>query len=149
LWYLADSLGILNNVLNVLAKSVAVSSEETVATTTSTVQKKRSRTIFLEEETKRARQRDRRTDSFQRNIGTSLTALAISAKEEHLFRLQNRLTDYKLQAMEAEESDGPIGKKMFYESMIKATEQNIQRTLNEIDAMKNPSSGSSSEDDED
>ena len=72
LWHLADEMGVLTNVLNVLSAEVGVDGDN-VHVDTAKVQKKRARELEEKEE-----REDRKT--FRNNMGNALTDLASSSR---------------------------------------------------------------------
>ena len=108
LWHLADSLGILCNVVNVLSKIIAVSLDEPVSTVASITQNKRTRTALLEEERSRATEREGRAMAFQEQVGWSLNSMAISQQEALLLKLQERCDEIQLRVYDATDSEVPI-----------------------------------------
>ena len=93
LWHLGDTLGILDNMLNVLSKDVSVDSEGKVSVNCLLVQKKRKKTLKDEAE------REERA-VFRRGSMRALNELAIAAKQDNYMKLQERGEDYEIRALE-------------------------------------------------
>ena len=106
LWHLADKMGVLQHVLNVLSCEVAGDSDNPPKGT-SKVQRKRKSTIEDEEEREDRRQ-------FRRHISASMSVIAVASHMEALSREEDKVTKYRLEMYRATNID----EKKFFESLV-------------------------------
>ena len=108
LWYLADKMGVLKNVLNILSTDVAADGDR-VHKDTSSIQQARRRNNEDEKEKLERR-------AFRMAVGSSLTAIAITAKQEALRKEEDKVERFTIAAMEADEENNEK-KRKYYDNL--------------------------------
>jgi hypothetical protein len=130
LWYLADKMGVLANVLNML-NAEAGTDTENIHTDTQRVQKCHRDGHDKEE---KAKQR-----AFRLAVGGSLhtlaTTIAITSKEESLRKEEDKLERFQLAYMEAE-ACVDTRKIEYYGMMIDRHRKKIKAFISEINGLK-------------
>lgn len=96
LWHLADTLGLLSNMLNVLAKDVAIDCDGQIEVSTSLVQKKRKKPAAASFEEERL---DRKV--HRRRTATALTFLALSDMKDTLMKTWQLAAEFEIKALDA------------------------------------------------
>ena len=129
LWYLADKMGVLQNVLNVLSSEVASDGDNIHATTQNVQHPQRSK-LTQDDEHKKKEHR-----AFRIAVGSSLTAIAITSKEEALRRKEDKVERFTVKSMEAEE-DGNDRKQKYYEGLAEHHSRRVAEYMEEIEDMK-------------
>ena len=101
LWHLADTLGILSNMLNVLSKDVAIDCDGEIIVSASLIQKKRKKEE--DETTDDTASGDDRKQVliYRRHTSTALNYLAISEMKDTLLKTWETATSYEIKALEA------------------------------------------------
>ncbi|CAB9524385.1 unknown protein [Seminavis robusta] len=129
LWHLADTMGILSNVLNVLSKNVSADGNNTPATA---VTRRRRKAAELKEEERQQKKH------FREMVGTSLSALAISSKEENIRIEEDKIEKYVFAQLEAR-LDGSLAgrrKSRLYGQMIAHHKRKSAQLGKELRSMK-------------
>jgi 5'-deoxynucleotidase YfbR-like HD superfamily hydrolase len=130
LWYLADKMGVLSNVLNML-NAEAGADTDNVHTDAQRVQKCRRNGDDKEE---KAEQR-----AFRLAVGGSLhtlaTTMAITSKEESLRKEEDKLERFQLAYMEAE-ACADTKKMEYYGQLIECHGRKVKVFISEINGLK-------------
>lgn len=122
LWHLADTTGILSTVLNMLSAAVSTECGNVISTTAS---KRRACDLLSEAELASERKQElRRRQLFRLGFNSSVRTLAMSAKEDHLLKLQERLFTLELAAVDSENCYN-ARKRMCYDAYIAAMKKSI------------------------
>jgi alkanesulfonate monooxygenase SsuD/methylene tetrahydromethanopterin reductase-like flavin-dependent oxidoreductase (luciferase family) len=121
-------MGILQNILNVLSPAVA-SDSDNVHHNTQQVQQPRKKNAQEDEQEKK----DRR--AFRIAVGTSLSTIAVTAKEEAIAREEDKVNKYRVLAMDAEDN-GNERKRKYYEDLADHHGNCVAEYLEEIALMK-------------
>ena len=99
------------------------------------VPRRRQRQVVLEEvEEERRRERARRND-FRTGFNATMHEIAISAKQEVLMKLLDRLHDYELALAEAEDS-GSTARARVYRNSLDSTKIRIVKVEDSIEKMQ-------------
>ena len=99
LWHLSDTMGVLNNVLNILSKEVGADSGN-VHIDTARVQRTRKRSNGDDEEEIADR------CLFRKTLGVSMAQVAISQKEESIRREEEQAFKYKMMLYDMSDNPG-------------------------------------------
>ena len=126
LWHLADRMGVLKNVLNILSPAVSADGEH-VNRNTQRVQRKRGCESDEQEKVERR--------AFRVAVGASLASLAVTSKEEALRNEEDKVERFTVAAMQAEE-DGNERKRKYYERLAAHHENRVAEYIEEIAEMK-------------
>jgi hypothetical protein len=126
-WYLADKMGVLSHVLNVLSSDMAGDGDQ-VNRNTQQVQQRRKNAALDAVERKERR-------DFRLAVGNSLAALAIATKDDLIRKEEDKIERYAIEALEAEER-GDHKKRKFYLKLKEDHEGKVAGFYYEIKKMK-------------
>jgi hypothetical protein len=127
LWYLADKMGVLKNVLNILSADVAADGDR-VHKDTQQVQNARRK---VQEDDKEKKERR----AFRLAVGSSLASIAVTTKEEALRKEEDKVERFTLAVMQAED-EGNEKKRKFYETLVAHHGERVTEYVEEIAKMK-------------
>lgn len=128
LWYVADKMGVLSNVLNILSAEAGADNDN-VHTDTQKVQIQRKRKHEGEEKQEREQRR-----AFWESVGSSLAYLAIASKQDNMRKEEDKIERLQLALFEAED-DGDSKKIKYYERLLDFGKQRVDAYLEELKEM--------------
>ena len=120
-------MGVLKNVLNILSTDVAAN-RDNVHKDTSAVQQ----ACHQNNEDDKEKQERR---AFRVAVGTSLTAIAITAKQKGLRKEEDKVERFTIAAMQAE-GDNNEEKHKYYDNLASHHGERVSKYLEEIAKMK-------------
>ena len=143
LWHLIDMHGILENVLNVLSKDVAVDSDGKIRIGAQETQTKRRATIEKEEE-------KREQKKLRKDVGTAMNVFvksstedSLTAKRQAIVDLEERLTENEVKELMA--TDPRV--RACYGKLIAKQHVHLQELSAEVESLKKSQKEQEEEDD--
>jgi len=135
LWHLADSMGILSNVLNVMSPEVSASSEN-IPAETAAVQRPRKRRLSAADEAAEKtnkRREDARRESFQVGVVASLSCISISQVQEQISRKEACIREFRLALLEPRMSND---KRELYNELIEHHQNKVAKFELDVKEMR-------------
>jgi hypothetical protein len=127
LWFLADKMGILSNVLNILSAEAGADGDN-VHTDTQRVQRKRK----SDTEDKHDK-REKRV--FRESVGNSLALLAVTSKEDSMRKEEDKVERLQLALFDAEAAEDNR-KVAYYTQLLEFSRKRINEYLEDLEEMK-------------
>ena len=131
LWHLSDKMGVLSNVLSKLSPIVAADSAK-VASDTAQVQRPRNTKRSSAEDGKLQHLERQQKSHFQSVVGSALSYLAITEKENNLRKEKKLVTEMKLGMLDAKSE----AHRAYYEELYDHHVGMVGQYQEELDEMK-------------
>jgi len=124
LWHLADTQGLLSNMLNVLSKEVSIDCDGNIIVDTAQVQTKRKKSAEEEADKKEKK-------AFRTGVARSMERLSYASVQDSLRLARKQAMELEIKYIEAESTS----RKEVYKKMLDLEQENLEDLKKHVDFM--------------